>query len=66
MGKDLLKYIPKEYKNQVESIERGKKVWNEYTRKWNIIVNVTWKDGEVSNYQNASYMYSMLKEFGRN
>ena len=62
----LLKYIPKEYKKQVISIQKGDKVLNEYTHKWNVMIDVIWSNGEETNYQNASYMHSLLKEFGRN
>lgn len=63
--KELMRYIPKEYKADVENIKKGEKVWNEYTKKWNTTIIVEWKDGNVNEYQNASYMFNTLKEFGR-
>ena len=65
IDKTLLKYIPKEYKQQIVSIQKGDKVWNENTHRWNIMVDVVWNNGEETSYQNASYMYHLLKEFGR-
>lgn len=62
---DLMRYIPREYKKEVESIEKGEKVWNEYTNKWNTTIIVRWKDGEINEYQNASYMKAKLVEVGR-
>lgn len=66
IDKALLKYIPKGYKKQIVSIQKGEKVWNEYTKRWNIMIDVEWNDGETVSYQNASYMHFLLKEFGRN
>lgn len=60
-----MRYIPREYKEEVESIEKGEKVWNEYTNRWNTTIIVRWKDGEINEYQNASYMKAKLVEFGR-
>lgn len=62
---DLMRYIPREYKEEVESIEKGEKVWNEYTNRWNTTIIVRWKDGEINEYQNASYMKAKLVEVGR-
>lgn len=66
IDKTLLKYVPKGYKQQIVSIQKGTKVWNEQTHRWNIMVDVVWNDGEKASYQNASYMHHLLKEFGRN
>ena len=63
--KELLKYIPKQYKAEVENIRKGEKVWNEYTKRWNTTIIVEWKDGTENEYQNASYMRELLKDFGR-
>ena len=63
--KELLKYIPKQYKAEVENIRKGEKVWNEYTKRWNTTIIVEWKDGIENEYQNASYMCELLKDFGR-
>lgn len=63
--KELMRYIPKEYKNEVANIKKGEKVYNEYTNRWNITIIVEWKDGEINEYQNASYMKEKLEEFGR-
>lgn len=65
INKALLKYIPKEYKKQISSIQKGEKVWNDVTHRWNIMIDVVWTDGKEISYQNASYMYNKLKEFGR-
>ena len=65
IDKSLMKYIPKEYKKEIVSIQKGEKVWNEITHRWNILINVVWNDGTEADYQNASYMYALLKEFGR-
>ena len=63
--KELLEYIPKQYKAEVENIRKGEKVWNEYTKRWNTTIIVEWKDGTEDEYQNASYMRELLKDFGR-
>lgn len=65
MQNELMRYIPKIYKNEVEDIYKGEKVWNEYTNRWNTTIIVKWKDGEENEYQNASYMKEKLAEFGR-
>lgn len=65
MNKDLMRYIPKEYKDEVEDIYEAGKEWNEYTNRWNVLVTVEWKDGETNTYQNKSYMKAKLTEFGR-
>jgi len=63
---NLMRYIPSEYKKEVKSICRSKdKEWNEITRCWSNTITVEWTDGEVSEYQNSTYMYYLLKEFGR-
>lgn len=62
---NLMRYIPKIYKAEVESIREGNKVWNEHTKRWNTTIIVVWKDGEEDEYQNASYMRELLKDFGR-
>lgn len=66
MNNALLRYIPKEYKKEVKSIERCPgMVYNENTGKYNTMIAVTWKDGQENCYQNATYMYNLLKDFGR-
>lgn len=65
MTEKLMRYIPKEYKNQVEDIQLGEIEWNDFTKRWNQLIVVTWKDGEENTYQNASFMREKLKEFGR-
>ncbi len=67
MQEKLMKYIPKEYKPYVADIEPDEKVWNEVTNKWNTTIKVTWKidgDTETKIYQNASWMYFVLKDQG--
>ena len=34
-------------------------------KKQKAIIAVTWKDGQENCYQNATYMYNLLKDFGR-
>ena len=65
MDKELMRYIPKEYKAQVENIYKAEREWNEYTQRWNQTITVEWTDGETNTYQNAGYMKNLLKEFGR-
>lgn len=65
MNKDLMRYIPKEYKNEVADIYEDGKEWNDYTNRWNVLVTVEWKDGETNTYQNKSYMKAKLTELGR-
>lgn len=60
-----MKYIPKQYKNEVENIQYGEKEFNEDTHRWNQLIVVTWKDGEETIFQNVSFMREKLKEFGR-
>lgn len=63
MNKQLMKYIPKEYKELVEDIYEGEKVWNETTNAWNTYLVVEWKNGETSTFQNKGYARNILKEF---
>lgn len=62
MEKDLMKYIPKEYRTLVENIHEGKKEFNDITRKWNVNIVVEWINGEVSIFQNKTWMKKVLKE----
>lgn len=50
-----MRYIPRFYKNEVENIYKGEKVWNEITKRWNTMIVVEWKDGEINEYQNATF-----------
>lgn len=61
----MMKYIPRELREEVESIEIARTEYNEHTKRWNKIVRVVWKDDEVNEYQNFSYMHFILKEYGR-
>lgn len=62
----LMRYIPKEYKSLVEYIYKGRTEYNEITRRNNNIIVVKFKDeDDEREFQNASYMYNLLKEFGR-
>ena len=66
MDNKLMRYIPKEYKRDVVNIEKCRgNVWNENTRKWNTMINVEWSDGSENCYQNATYMWNLLRDFGR-
>ena len=62
MENDLMKYIPKEYKALVENIYEGKREFNDITRKWNVNIVVEWINGEVSIFQNKTWMKEVLKE----
>lgn len=64
MNKNLLKYIPKEYKNLVTYIgEANEKEYNEITKKWDVNIIVEWENGETSYFQNKSFMKNVLNEF---
>lgn len=65
MNNNLMKYIPKEFKRDVEDIRTGCKEWNEITKHWETTVIVTWIDGNQNEYANKSFMREHLKEFGR-
>lgn len=62
MNKELMKYIPKEYKALVVDIYEGEKEYNEYTNKWNTELVVEWVNGETSYFQNKSYAKFVLKD----
>ena len=63
MASDLMRYIPKEYKDLVADIYESEKEWNDVTNRWNTPITVEWENGEVSTFQNKSYMTNCLKEF---
>lgn len=65
MDKSLLRYIPKDMKKDVVNIYKSQTEYNEYTKRWNTLIAVEWSDGEINEYQNATYMFNKLKEFGR-
>lgn len=62
MNKELMRYIPKEFKALVVDIYEGKKEWNEITKKWSIEVIVDWVNGETSRFQNKTWMKEVLKD----
>ena len=62
MNKELMRYIPKEFKALVEDIYEGKKEWNEITKKWSTEVIVDWVNGETSRFQNKTWMQEVLKD----
>lgn len=62
LDQNLLKYIPKEYKNLVVDIYEGEKEWNEVTNRWNTELIVEWVNGETSYFQNKSYAKFVLKD----
>ena len=62
MKEDLMKYIPKEYKTLVESIQEGEREYDEITGKWSTNIIVEWINGEVSIFQNKTWMKKVLKE----
>ena len=64
-NKDLMRYIPKEFKADVKDIRTGSKEWDEVTRHWATTVIVTWLDGEQNEYANKTFMREKLKDFGR-
>ena len=63
MANDLMRYIPKEYKALVTDIYEGENEWNDTTNRWNTTIIVEWENGEVSHFQNKSFMKDCLKEF---
>lgn len=66
MDKKLMKYIPKEYKAEVEDIYWGEKDFDDVVmERWYTPLVVEWKDGEVSRYASGAYARFKLKEFGR-
>lgn len=62
MNKELMRYIPKEFKALVVDIYEGKKEWNEITKKWSTEVIVDWINGETSRFQNKTWMQEVLKD----
>lgn len=62
MKNELMRYIPREYKALVDDIYEGEKEWNDVTNKWNVTVIVEWQNGEVSSFQNKSFMKFSLNE----
>lgn len=64
-NKDLMRYIPKDFKKDVQDIRTGSKEWDEVTRHWGTTVIVTWSDGNQNEFANKTFMREHLKEFGR-
>ena len=62
MNKELMRYIPKEFKALVVDIYEGKKEWNEITKTWSTEVIVDWVNGETSRFQNKTWMQEVLKD----
>lgn len=62
MNKNLMRYVPKEYKKLVTNISEGETEYNEITGRTAKTVIVEWENGETSIFQNASYMRQHLKE----
>ena len=60
---DLMRYIPREYKALVTGIYEAEQEWNDVTNRWNTPIVVEWENGEVSTFQNKSFMTNSLKEF---
>lgn len=68
IDRSLMRYIPKQYRNDVARLEKGERVYNEHTKKWNTMIIVEWCCDDVierHEYQNATYMKNMLEDFGR-
>ena len=63
MAKELMQYIPKEYKKLVVDIQEGEDEWNDVTKKWNTPVIVEWANGIISRFANKTFMKACLKEF---
>lgn len=61
--KNMVNYIPKEYRDLVTDIYENEKEWNDVTNRWNTPVTVEWQNGESSIFQNKAHMKAMLKEF---
>lgn len=55
-------YIPKEYRDLIDNIYEGEKIWNDTTKRWNIPVIVEWKNGEESSFTNKQHMKHQLEE----
>ena len=65
MDRNLLAYVPKEYRKYVADIYRtGEKEWNEITNRWNYPVTILWQppEGEQfeSTYSNAQHITEVL------
>lgn len=63
MNKELLKYIPKEFKDLVTDIYEGRKELNEVTGRFCTPLIVEWENGETSVFQNKNFAFNCLKEF---
>lgn len=64
MTKELMRYIPKEYKALVVDIWQGEeKEYDETTGKYSYPLYVEWENEEVSVFQNKSFAKNVLKEF---
>lgn len=62
MNKELMRYIPKEFKALVVDIYEGEEEYNEITRRMQIPITVEWQNGEVSYFANKTWMRVNLKE----
>ena len=63
MDKNLMRYIPKEYKKLVVKIYEGNRYWDEVTKHWSTELVVEWENGDVSNFANKTFAWNVLKEF---
>lgn len=64
MNKELLRYIPKEFKDLVVDIYLStEKEFDETTNKWSFPLYVEWQNGETSIFQNKTFAKNCLKEF---
>ena len=59
---ELMKYIPKEYKALVVDIYEEEEEFNEITNRMQTPITVEWQNGEISYFNNKSWMKKVLKE----
>ena len=62
MNKNLMKYVPKEYKKLVVNIYEDGTEYNDDTQRENKLITVEWANGETATYT-ARLMFCILREF---
>ncbi len=60
--KELMKYIPKDYKPYVVNIFEGKKDFNPITGRIATLLCVEWENGVVSEFANKNWARTCIKE----
>lgn len=63
LNKELMKYIPREYKSLVVDIYEGEDEYDERTNRMSTPIIVEWQNGEISRFQHKTWMRICLKEF---